>query len=135
MRYTFPLGPATRAVAAAGIGQRLAQDHGQRLARQFIKTSGIEATIRRVERAQRRRNWHAALRLAVMTGADLEHCMRTIHARLRVLELEGLAEVRTEARTQRRHRPPRGEQDPVLSGHGARAPDDVSSLPYPEVAA
>jgi hypothetical protein len=134
------IGRMNRAAVVDTIGQRFAQAHGQRLARQVIQNSGIEAAlrrltdpaVRRLERAMRRRNWVDALEFLGAAGLDLQRLMAWLAAQ----EQEDLAEVRAEARAQRRHRPPRYELHPVRTRRCSRAPNDVSSLPLcPEVAA
>jgi hypothetical protein len=134
------IGRINRAAVVNTIGHRIAQAHGQRIARQVFQNSGIVASlrrltdpeIRRLERAMRRRNWVAALEFLGVAGLDLQRLM----AWLAVRQQEDLAEIRTEARAQRRRRPPRYELHPVRTRRCSRAPNDVSSLPLcPEVAA
>jgi hypothetical protein len=72
--------------------------------------------------------------LDLLAAEEMQRLLAALRAQVRVDELAELAQVRTEARAQRR-RSPRHEHNPVRGQRCPHAPPATSSLPYPEVAA
>jgi hypothetical protein len=119
---------------ARQLGQRMARQIGQRLVAKHPLFPQLAEYGRDLRRAIRRNDWNAALKAHGDAGDELQRTLLILCAQGRVDELADLAQVRTEARAQRR-RPPRHEHDPVRGRRCPHAPPATSGMHRSEVAA
>jgi hypothetical protein len=125
------------------VGEQMARQIGQRMvANVRFTTPKIPKVLfpqlaeygQALRLAVRRRDWKAALKALGLAGKELQRRLAALHVRERVVELDELAQVRTEARAQRR-RPPRLRGTPARGQRCPHAPPATSAMHRSEVAA
>jgi hypothetical protein len=122
------------ALVARQLGVQMARQIGQRLVAKHPLFPQLAEYGRDLRRAIRRNDWDAALKAHGDAGVELQRMLLVLCAQGRVDELGELAQIRTEARTQR-HRPPRHERNPVRAQRCPHAPPATSAMHRSEVAA